>query len=142
MITCPNKNLKEWVDLVSQVGEARAYLLWDITKGDTTKLDDKKPSPVKLKDDIGSKLTSKDIYGKRYIQPIGSTGQYRILKDWKAKGLSLVKKLENEYPGVLSWKTVNNEVIISVNPQMGLKFSKESSTEKVSEDVLIESLLY
>lgn len=100
----------------------------------------KKPQPRKEPNDLHSKLTAKDIYGKRYIQPIGSTGQYRILKDWKAKGLSLVKKLENEYPGVLSWKTVNNEVIISVNPQMGLKFSKESSTEKVSEDVLIPIL--
>ena len=28
MITCPNRNLKEWSDLVSVVGENRAYLLW------------------------------------------------------------------------------------------------------------------
>lgn len=85
----------------------------------------KKPQPRKEPNDLHSKLTAKDIYGKRYIQPIGNTGQYRILKDWKSKGLEIVKKLENEYPGVLSWKTVNNEVIISVNPQMGLKFKSE-----------------
>lgn len=39
MITCPNKNLKEWKDLVSQVGEARAGLLWVMVDGETSKLE-------------------------------------------------------------------------------------------------------
>ena len=29
MATCPNKNLKEWKDLVTEVGELKAYYLWD-----------------------------------------------------------------------------------------------------------------
>lgn len=33
MITCPNKKLKDWKNLVKAVGEDRAYLLWDEHKG-------------------------------------------------------------------------------------------------------------
>jgi len=33
MATCPNKNLQDWKDLVSQRGESMAYYIWDKYKG-------------------------------------------------------------------------------------------------------------
>ena len=100
----------------------------------------KKSQPVKLKDSLVNKLTSKDAYGKQYIRKVdGSDTEFRVLKNWKSKGLEIVRKLESEYPGVITHKTVNNEVLISINPQMGLKFGYESRAgfgEVQSEEIL------
>lgn len=38
MISCPNKASQEWLDLVEKVGEDRAHILWNETKGDTKKV--------------------------------------------------------------------------------------------------------
>ena len=37
MITCPNKSLQDWKDLVSAVGENRAYFLWNEYEGSVPK---------------------------------------------------------------------------------------------------------
>lgn len=55
MISCPNKRLKDWKDLVSAVGEDRAYLLWDEHKGDVPR--DKYSPQDTLPEPIGEQET-------------------------------------------------------------------------------------
>ena len=39
---CPNKNSKEWKDLVKRVGESNAYLLFDLQASSEEKVSTKK----------------------------------------------------------------------------------------------------
>lgn len=99
-----------------------------------------KPSPVlsskpNTAKELANELTKKDKYNKSYISRIdGSNNNLRIKKDWKAKGLEIIRNLQDRYPGVISWKTVNNEVRITIANQARL-FSNEEVSDKIDKEL-------
>ena len=95
MVTCPNKNLPEWKELVSVLGENEAYYIWDQNNGYGL---DKAPNGAqsKLFSDLLSYYNGDRALAIRAKSNIYSKAFKSWFGDWLAKDKTNVSKITDE----------------------------------------------
>lgn len=123
MISCPNKNLQEWKDLVDEVGEDLAYFKWNQT---AIEVSAKKETPTSFESD----LLSTDFFFKKY-------GDIRIKHQFYTQALNYLNANYAGYYRVkpYSVRGVKGRTIYYVEEvKEGLLFNNEVSNVKPTSD--------
>ena len=106
MATCPNKNLKEWKDLVAFRGENIAYFLWDKHEGNI-------PSGVFFNNAINYNLKSIEILLSEKANQIFTKGKKN---NWSLDKVLTELQIPKEQKQIILDKKINNreEIITSL----------------------------
>lgn len=100
MIHCPNKNLKEWSDLVEEVGEAVAYFKWNENASQKSSHTFYSKVTNSSEAIIASEKTIRDLaarmadrIGMKVVFEADQTKEYKGRIDYQLKDLELEMKI-------------------------------------------------
>ena len=131
MITCPNKNLTSWKNLVTQVGESKAYYLWNKHKGNVPTI------PVS---NINYSLAAIDI--------LSSDKAKQVFEKGKKNSWDLKRILDELEESVNDTSSLNQEVrqkLNSVQKELQAEFKKKSEQDFIKSifpDTTLNKIVY
>lgn len=142
MITCPNRNLKSWIDLVEARGEDMSYMLWNKYSGVVPESEYSVPDiNFYQKDSLEDKLKATG-YFTQY------NNRLFIKKDFRAQAVNTIGGINKETPGVIQIKKASNLGFkgrqieyVEINPQMSaFQKSGEGKSIKDLNNLMIDYL--